>query len=59
MPSIYEQIINNLNIRNTLILDSIVCVICIKEIKLTDLKVIKEKSIYFVTQRGFREGQKS
>lgn len=58
MPSTYKEIIDNLKIRNTLILDSIVYALYIKKIELTDLKIIKKKSVYFVTREGFRGGQK-
>ena len=58
MPSTYEGIIDNLNMRDTLTLDSTVRALRTKETELTDLGVIKEESVYFATQGGFRGGRK-
>ena len=57
MPSIYEGIIDNLNMRDTLTLDDIVRVFRTKETELTDLGVIKEESAHFATRGGFRRGR--
>ena len=47
MPSTYEGIINNLNLRNILTLEETVCALCIKKTELNDLGVIKEENIHF------------
>lgn len=47
MPSSYENIINNLNIYKTLMLEETVCAFQTKEIKLNDLENIKEESANF------------
>ncbi len=60
LPSTYEGIIDNLNMRDTLTLDGAVRALCIKETELTDLGVIKEESVHFAARGGFcggREGR--
>lgn len=47
MPFTYKGIIDNLNMRDTLTLDSAVCALCTKETKFTNLGFIKEESVYF------------
>ena len=47
MLSIYEGIIDNLNMRNILTLEETVCALCIKKTKLTNLEAIKEESTHF------------
>ena len=49
MPSTYEGVIDNLNIRDTLTLDGAVRALHTKETELIDLGVIKEESVYFAT----------
>lgn len=48
MPSIFRRIIDNLNMRNILMLEETVCILCIKEIKLTNLGIIKKESTHFL-----------
>ena len=57
IPSTYEGIINNLNIRDILTLDGAVCAFRKKETELTDLGVIKEESVYFAARGRFRGGR--
>ena len=52
MPSTYEGIIDNLNMRDTLTLDDVVRALRTKEIEFTDLGVC------FATRGGFHGGQK-
>ena len=56
MPSTYERIIDNLNMRDILTLESVICVLWTKKTEFTDLRVIKEESEYFAAQRGFGGG---
>lgn len=53
MPSIYNSIIDNLIIRNTLTLEESVYALQTKETKLNDLGSIKEESANFAAQESF------
>lgn len=52
----YEGIIDNLNMRNILMLEEIVCAFYTKKIELTNLEIIKEESMYFAAQGRFCGG---
>lgn len=56
ISSIYEAIIDNLNMRDTLMFDVVVYALWIKKTELTNLEVIKEESVYFAAQREFCRG---
>lgn len=47
IPSTYKKIINNVNIRNILMLKETICTLYIKKTKLTNLGVIKEENMHF------------
>ncbi len=57
IPSTYEEIIDNLNMGDTLMLDGAVCALCTKETELTNLGAIKENNAHFATRRGFCGGR--
>ncbi len=57
IPSTYERIINNLNLRNILTLDGTVRAFRKEETEFTDLRAIKEESAHFAARRGFRRGR--
>ena len=57
MPSTYEGIIDNLNMRDTPTLDDADRAICTEETELTDWGVIKEESAHFAARGGFRGGR--
>ena len=57
MPSTYEGIIDNLNMRDILTLEETVRALRTKETELTDLGVIKEESAHFAARGGFRGGR--
>lgn len=59
MPSTYEGIIDNLNMRDNLTLDGAVRALRTKETGLSDLGVIKEESAHFAARGGFRGGRGS
>ena len=54
MPSTYESIIDNLNMRDVLALEKTVRALHTKETELTDLGIIKEESAHFAARGGFR-----
>lgn len=60
MPSTYESITDNLNMRKTLTLEEIVHALQTKKTKLNDLGSIKEQNANFATHRYWGEwrGQK-
>lgn len=53
MSSTYEGVINNLNMRNVLILEKTVYALYTKEIELTNLGAIKEENAHFAAQEEF------
>lgn len=57
MPSTYEGIIDNLNMRETLTLEETVRALRTKETELNDLGNIKEESANFAARGGFRGGR--
>ena len=57
MPSTYEGIINNLNMRNVLTLEETVCALRTKKTELTDLGAIKEESAHFAARGDFEEDE--
>lgn len=57
MPSTYKSIVNNLNICKTLTLEETVRTLQIKETKLNNLGIIKEKSANFAAWKSFHRGQ--
>lgn len=58
MPFTYERIIDNFNMQDTLTLDGTVYAFCIKKTELTNLRIMKDESVYLATQEGFCGGQK-
>lgn len=59
MPSSYESIIDNLNMRNILILEKTICTLHTKEINLSNLGVIKKKVRILLPKRDFAEVKKN
>lgn len=57
MPSTYESILDNLNMRDVLTLEEAVRALRTKETELTDIGVIKEESAHFAGRGGFRGGR--
>lgn len=55
MPSTYESITDNLNMRKTLTLEEIVHTLETKETKLNDLGSIQEQNANFAARRCQRE----
>lgn len=53
MSSTYENIIDNLNMCKTLILEETFCALQIKETELNNLVSIKNEKLYFAGRRGF------
>lgn len=51
--STYEDINNNFNMHNVLMVEKIDYTLCIKKTKLSNLRIIKEKSAYFTAQKKF------
>lgn len=56
IPFTYKRIIDNLNMRDTLILNNVICLFQTKKTKFTNLEVIKEENVYFAIKIGFHKG---
>lgn len=59
MPSNYEGIIDNLNMRDALTLEETVRALRTKKTELTDLGVAMEEIAHFAIRGGFRGGRAS